>query len=525
MKGRRFWVWWIAGVLVGAAALILQRVPGYMDAEYYTLGGLRLAAGGGWQEMVVWNYLNDPTGLPQPAFAYWMPLPALLAALGALIRPTFLAARIPFLLLAGLIPPVSSVLAEQLSGSRSVGLLAAALALCSGFYAQYTSLPETFTPYMLLGTAFLWTAALQKRWQGARQAALLGLVAGLMHLTRADGLLWLAAALAWIAWKGLRRLENWRIVAGVLLAVGGAYLLVMGAWYARNLAVFGALMPPGSSRAMWILTYEETFAYPAAVLTPARWLAAPLSAHLTAWGGALKANLGTLLGVQGMVVLLPLMGLGAWKLRRSPAVPFGLTMLAVTFGVMTVVFPFSGGRGGYFHSGSAVQPLLWALAAAGFADLIHRAAQRRGWQAERAGRMFGAALVVLLAVLTAGLFWLTVVGMQPEQPQWEASTRAAQQAEEQLVELGARAQDVVLINNPVGYSLAAGRAAVVIPDGGPETILAAAQQFGARYLILEVQAVSGMWETYLHPQDAPGLEYLGSAGEAKIFQIKGVTTP
>ena len=46
-----------------------------MDAEYYYAGGIRLAEGDGFTENFLWNYLDNPVGLPHPAFTYWMPFP------------------------------------------------------------------------------------------------------------------------------------------------------------------------------------------------------------------------------------------------------------------------------------------------------------------------------------------------------------------------------------------------------------------------------------------------------------------
>jgi hypothetical protein len=73
------------GLAFSAAIAAFQPVPGYMDADYYCAGGLQLAAGRGFSEPFLWNYLDDPAGLPHPAFSYWMPLTSLLAALGMTI--------------------------------------------------------------------------------------------------------------------------------------------------------------------------------------------------------------------------------------------------------------------------------------------------------------------------------------------------------------------------------------------------------------------------------------------------------
>ncbi len=53
-----------------------------MDAEYYYMTGQTIASGGGFTEMILWNYLDDPEGLPHPAHTYWMPSASIIAALG-----------------------------------------------------------------------------------------------------------------------------------------------------------------------------------------------------------------------------------------------------------------------------------------------------------------------------------------------------------------------------------------------------------------------------------------------------------
>ncbi|HRN50538.1 MAG TPA: hypothetical protein PK551_04390 [Anaerolineales bacterium] len=70
----------LAGLVVLLLVASLQHSPGYMDAEYYLLTGQQLAAGRGFSEPVVWNYLDTPAGLPHPSHTYWMPLPSLVIA-------------------------------------------------------------------------------------------------------------------------------------------------------------------------------------------------------------------------------------------------------------------------------------------------------------------------------------------------------------------------------------------------------------------------------------------------------------
>jgi hypothetical protein len=96
----------ILGLLAVCGAAAFQHSPGYMDADYYYMGGTRLAGGYGFTEEILWNYLDDPAGVPHPSHGYWMPLVSLLAAAGMLIsgKIEFSSALI-FILLAACIPP------------------------------------------------------------------------------------------------------------------------------------------------------------------------------------------------------------------------------------------------------------------------------------------------------------------------------------------------------------------------------------------------------------------------------------
>ena len=47
---------------------VYQSTPGYMDADYYFGGGLQLVTGHGFTEPFIWNFLNDPTGLPRVSY-------------------------------------------------------------------------------------------------------------------------------------------------------------------------------------------------------------------------------------------------------------------------------------------------------------------------------------------------------------------------------------------------------------------------------------------------------------------------
>ena len=365
----------LVGLLVFGTAAAFQQTPGYMDAEYYYAGALRLARGESLDEPYLWNYLNDPPGLPAPAFAYWMPLVSLMAAAGLKLGLGWWGARLPFLLLAACVPVLSAYMAWKFTGQLFAARLAGVLALFPGFYLAYLGAIDAFALYMVLGGLFL-LLAFEMRLKPALRLAGLGLLAGLMHLARADGLLWLGAALGAAVWQARRERRKFLYLVLPLAAYG----LVMAPWYGRNLSVWGALFPPGNGRTLWLVEYGQTMIFPAGLLNFSTWVAAGWGAHLAGRLEALGSNLQTVAAVQGGVVLFPFMLIGAFKLRRCLPVALGLALWALTLAAMSLIFPYAGQYGGFFHSGAAFQPLWWALAPVGLEAAVRTVAVWRRWQ-------------------------------------------------------------------------------------------------------------------------------------------------
>ena len=82
MNWRHYLILFIVGLLVPFGISRFQSMPGYMDADYYFVGGMQLAEGKGFTEPYLWNYLDDPSGLPHPSHTYWMPLASIVSAIG-----------------------------------------------------------------------------------------------------------------------------------------------------------------------------------------------------------------------------------------------------------------------------------------------------------------------------------------------------------------------------------------------------------------------------------------------------------
>jgi hypothetical protein len=525
----------LAALLVGCSAAWLEKAPGYMDAEYYYSGGLRLVQGRGFTEPFLWNYLDDPAGIPHPSHTYWMPLASLVAAAGMLVsgQATFTGGRIFFILLAGLIAPLTARLAFRFSKSVSFAVLAGVVAVFSGYYLPFITDTETFTLYILLGSLFMLVAFPEggqvKGKMAAARPFILGLIAGGMHLTRADGVLWLAAAAGLVAWDAYSQLRKpagqsiqrkLLIFSGLLFSLLAGYALVMGAWYARNIGLFGSLFSPGGARTLWLTNYDQTFIFPANQLTLQSWAALGLGGHIKIWWAALVWNLENTLAVQGEIFLILLILPGLWVLRREKMVRFALGMWTVTLGIMTFVFPFAGSRGGFLHSASAVQPILWAAVPCGLGAFVNLGVRLRRWNAKKSWPVFALGVAGCCVLFSAVLLWSRVVGADLAAPIWSQSDRQYQSVALALQKLGAGPQDRVLVNNPPGYFLASGSEALVIPDGDVSTLLSAAIHYGADYLVLEPNHVAGLNALYTHPGSLPGLFYLGKVGEnVYIYRI------
>lgn len=572
MSRRSLLLLFLLGLAVPLAIAQFQSLPGYMDADYYFGGGVQLARGNGFTEPYLWNYLSDPRGLPTPSHAYWMPLASILAAAGMWLtgQTDFASARIGFILLAALVPPLTSLLAFRLTSNRAASLLSGLLACFPIYYAPFLPVPDNYAIYMLLGIAFfLLLSNLQSptsNLQSPITFLLLGLTSALASLARSDGLLWLGMSLLaaiWFAGKQISKSTTqadshtstsvrlpppasrpplsasclplsasrlplsasclpppasrllpsaFRLLPPALCVLAG-FLLLMSPWYARNLAAFDSIMAPGSSRALWLTSYNDTFAYPASQLTMTRWLASGWDAILLARVRAGGVNLLNAFAAQGGIFLFPFILAGLWILRRDLRVRFAALAWILLLVAMTVIFPFAGPRGAFFHAGAALQPMWWSLAPVGL-DAAVAWARRRGRFDDRAFAVFRGALVGIAALMTVAIFAIRVL------PNWEREDGHYAGVETLLLQQGAPSDGIVIVRNPPGYNIVTGRAAIALPTGGLASVLAVAERYDARYLVLEPLGTTGdLRELYDHPDQFPEFIYLGEADDDRLYEI------
>jgi hypothetical protein len=183
---------------------------------------------------------------------------------------------------------------------------------------------------------------------------------------------------------------------------------------------------------------------------------------------------------------------------------------------MTLVFPFAGWRGSFFHAGAAFQPYWWAIAPIGL-DVVLAWARKRGQFTDKNAPVFFQVIFVLVAVIvTAFLLNVRVISSG-----WAKDDVLYQSIEESLVEKGAKPGEVVIVLNPPGYYVTTGRPAIVIPFGDQATLLTVAKRYNAPYVVIEKNSkFKDIKNLYDNPQENPSFIYIGEVNEAKIYRVE-----
>ena len=492
-------------------AALFIRHPGYMDAAYVYDIAVNLATGAGLSEPFLWNYLDDPAGLPHPSHLYWMPLPTILAWLGmTAFGHTYRAAQVLFVVLSALLPLVSYWVALMITHRRFYGWLAGLLTIFSGYYVLYWGHTDSFAPFALAGSLSLIAAWQATRaagehrnprvWRKTAWALAAGALVGLAHLSRADAPLLLVA----IIFSSVKHREASpgssianpkSIIASFdichLIYVISGYLLVMSPWFVRNWAVMGAPLSASGSQTLWLTTYDDLFSY-GRELSLRTYLAWGWGNILRSKLEALWLNTQTVIAVLGMVFLVPLVVIGGWRLRKHPLYHLAAWYAALLAVAMTFVFTFPGPRGGLFHSGGTLLPFIYTAALVGLDVAIEwAAARRRGWDTKTAKYVFGVGLVALAVLVTGFVYY-------PAEAQ-PTTSQTGYTVYGQLVDwLNARGhtEQVVMVADPPGYWYAGGGPSIAVPNEPVETVLAVADRYGARYLVLDANRPSPLAQLY-----------------------------
>jgi hypothetical protein len=500
-----------------------------MDAFYYATNGQRLAAGEGFTELVIWQFLDNPTGLPAPSHTYWMPLTSIIAAGGYRLGGDFGGAQTPFWLMAGLLPLLSYAISWTLSGERWQAWTAALFTVAGSFYTAFLSQPTTFAPFAWFGASCLLSLGLATKYRNASEDQanvhvrerwafwiLAGFTAGLAHLTRADGVIFLILGLAiwlfyrWQAWRRRRQLHlNRGDILALLLFLFG-YLLIMGGWFLRNWLIIGRFLPATSTQSMFLTSYDDLFAY-GRTFDFNSYLSWGLVNILRSKLQSMWLSFQTMLAVPGLIFLAPFI-VAAWvsKFRRNKSrmILRPATWYAVALVVsMTFIFSFPGARGSLFHSSITLWPWSTALAAAGIGLAVDWAAKKLPhWQPERAKRIFAllfviVAFVVSLAVSKARL----AVEDTPNDYLWIQETTSP--------------SAVVMVGNAPALHYYTGLAAISVPNEPVEIVLQAADRYGVTHLMLNENRPLPLEGLYKGEDEHPRVRLIEAFGPVKLYEF------
>lgn len=510
------------GVAVNALVAAFVTQPGYMDAHYYFGGALRLARGYGLTEPYVWNYFSPLRQLPAPSHLYWMPLTSLVAAPFIALAEAlaggplpnalaFRAAQIPLVLAASALPLLTYGIARTLTGERRHAWAAALLTLFSAFYFPFWANTDSFALFGLCAAGALLAFHRAKASPRPRRWWFVGgLLAGLAHLARADGLLVLLCLLLVNAATHPRSQSSISTLPSFFFLLAG-YLVLMAPWFVRNLLVVGAPLAPNGVRALWLTNYNELFTYYPHQLTPGRYLALGWEHILRDKWDALLVNFGNLAAAQAGIIAFPFFLIGLWVMRRHPLTQLAALYGAALFAAMTFAFTFPGARGGYFHSGAALLPFVAALAVGGLDAAVEAVARvLKHWQPQRSKPVF-TVLLVLGAVALTGLRFAPQVragpptdAMYAEVGQW-------------LVQVDGPGA-VVAVNNPPAFYYHTGLASIAIPADDVETLLRAMADFDARWLALDANVAEGLAGLAADPTSEPRLQLRTTFGEMYVLE-------
>ena len=514
---RTDWLWLaLLGLLFQAIWLVQMPTPTYMDAYYYTTNGQRLAAGHGFTELVIWQYLDDPAGLPTPSHSYWLPLTSILAAAGYSLGDGFWAAQLPFWLLAGLLPLLACWISLQFFSERWQVWTAVLLTMSGGFYTRFLNQPATFVPFAWAGGLCLLFLAFAQQRAAKKWWFLAGLTAGLAHLTRADGALLVVVGGSLWLWE----IRDWRLEiekrslisnlqSPILLLLG--YLLVMTPWFVRNWRVFERPLPISGTQTIFLTNYDDLFEYGRSFNLD----------HFLAWGwgnilqskldGVLLAG-GTFIAVCGLVFLAPLIVLGWWKWwRDGEKRPYLRPMswyALLLFLAMSLVFTLPGGRGGLLHSSVALWPWFMVLATAGLDFAVDWAAKKLPhWEPQKAKPRFAALFVAVAFAISATLFY----------------ARAGNGLEAEVyAEVGAMVPEtaVVMAGNAPGVNYHTGLSALSIPNEPVAVLQEAAVRYGVTHLLLDADHPQPLNALYAQQATRPGFTLLFAHDGYQLYALQ-----
>ncbi len=483
---------------VRAVLFALYPDPAYPDSYYYVEVARSIAAGHGLSVDFIWIFaevgarIPDVPSLPIPSNAHWLPLSSLLQApFIVVLGPTALASALPGMLIGSFADPLTWAIARDAGSAANAARAAGILIAIPGAVTVFMVQPETFAITMPLVAATLWAAARGLRGDG-RAFIFAGFLAGVLALTRNDGvllggtlgLIWLGDRIRQLrmrrgthSWSRIDDRRPLTVAAGVLALA--AFLIVIGPWWARQLAVFGSISPTSSSgAALWIKDFREWNSIVADTSLSA-FLAQGIGPIVASRVAGLTSALTIFSVLVCSVVLVPFLLLGILAKRRSVAFQPWFAYSFVVFAGATLLYPVHVPGGTFIHTAIGLAPHATILSIEGVVALVGLISARRStWNRDQAGGVFLWGIIALVV-------GIAVVFGRPVQVGWDNIRHPRVGLATYLESQAVPKDDRILSIDAGGIKYFTGHPGVVTPDDPIEVIESVARAYSIRWLVIE----------------------------------------
>jgi hypothetical protein len=367
---------------------------------------------------------------------------------------------------------------------------------------------------------------------------LTGLLIGLSHLSRADGiLLWASFLIALVVMLARsqpdtsaddperghesRHLGLLVCIRWLALAVAG-YLVVTIPWFWRNWMVVGSPLSGASTKTIFLRSYADLFSY-SADLSLQSYMAWGWPAILRSKLTAAVHNLAVVLGAL-QFHLAPLAIIGLWQLRsRREYLPF-YAYAGMLYLSMTLVFTFPSTHASMLHSTGALLPFLFAATLPGIDAAVGWVARRRRtWHPRTARKVFRIGLTTVVVAISLFNYCQSVfLSLNPLelQPLWNRANTGYVIVSSWLDENHPQ-NAVVMVVDPPAYYYFTHRPAIVIPNEGIDDIVKVAERYQAQYLVLEYDHVASLDSIYSGQSTHPllSLEHVFDDDAGNLVQV------
>lgn len=462
----------VAAIICRLSLASMAQHPGRADFSYYYTVAENIASDRGFEIDYIWHYLSKPTNITHYTNDYWMPMTAvLISGSMQLLGTSMFTALLPSVIAGLLLIAVTWAIGRLYKVSTFVQIGAACLIAFFPPLFRNSLLTDSTVFYALFASVsicLMIQSRTNPRWLIAAAGA-----AALAHLTRQDGVFLLVILLV----TGIRnRLPVTRKI-GYLAVAFSLYGVIMAPLCIINIQELGVLLPSGSSKAMFLTTYEDIYSFSRdlSLSTYIKWGWSNIIRSKTAMtrlGGVIMyKTLGPVL-----TILVVIGSVKHWLRKRSdkdqPPVfqPVAMGVLLLGFYVLVATFP--GSQGGFQRSLLAVSPFLiiWAI------HTLESLLPSRGLA------------IMSLAVL---ITFFAVQSVQASLGFMKSNAQLHEQLNriEQIVRYDAATrgidQDIVIMTrNPWQVYHSTRFKAIQIPNDDLETIYRVGKQYGANYIIL-----------------------------------------